>query len=85
MYFLPLLLATVHSILDTLGLSGLDLTLLIVLVIIGLIIIVLIRLFLVLIPAIIVALIVYFLTGGDLFWTGIAFLVVAALSVLAKI
>jgi hypothetical protein len=28
---------------------------------------------------------VYFLTGGDLFWTGIAFLVVALLSILSKI
>jgi hypothetical protein len=28
---------------------------------------------------------VYFLTGGDLFWTGIAFLVVAALSILSKL
>jgi hypothetical protein len=65
--------------------AGLSLTFLIILVIIGLIVIVLIRLFLVLIPAIIVALIVYFLTGGDLFWTGIAFLVVALLSIIAKI
>ena len=60
------------------------LPLLIILVIIGLIIIVLIKLFLVLIPAIIVAAIVYFLTY-DLFWTGIAFLVVALLSLIAKI
>jgi hypothetical protein len=79
------MLAVVHSVLDSLGISGLDLTLLIVLVIIGLVIIVLIKLFIVLIPAVIVALIVYFLTGGDLFWTGIAFLVVAALSILAKL
>ncbi|MGD6852185.1 MAG: hypothetical protein ACQCN6_09025 [Candidatus Bathyarchaeia archaeon] len=85
MYFVPLMLAVVHSVLDSLGISGLDLTLLIVLVIIGLVIIVLIKLFIVLIPAVIVALIVYFLTGGDLFWTGIAFLVVAALSILAKL
>jgi hypothetical protein len=28
---------------------------------------------------------VYFLTGGDLFWTGIAFLVVALLSLLSRI
>ena len=84
MYSTPVLLAIVHSILDSLGLTGLDLTFLIILVIIGLVIIVLIRLFLVLIPAIIVALIVYFLTY-DLFWTGVAFLVVAALSILAKL
>jgi len=38
----------------------------------------------VLIPAILVAIVVYFLTG-DLFWTGIAFLVVAALSILSKL
>jgi hypothetical protein len=50
-----------------------------------LIIIVLIKLFVVLIPAILVAVVVYFLTGGDLFWTGIAFLIVAALSVLSKL
>jgi hypothetical protein len=28
---------------------------------------------------------VYFLTGGDLLWTGVAFLVVALLSILSKI
>ena len=72
-------------ILSTLGSLGLDLTALVILVIIGLVIIILIKLFLVLIPAILVAIVVYFLTGGDLFWTGIAFLVVAALSVLAKL
>ena len=72
-------------ILSILGSLGLDLTALVILVIIGLVIIILIKLFLVLIPAILVAIVVYFLTGGDLFWTGIAFLVVAALSVLAKL
>ena len=80
-----LLMAVIYSILDSLGLAGFDLTFLIILIIIGLVIIVLIRLFLVLIPAILVAIVVYFLTGGDLFWTGIAFLVVAALSVLSKL
>jgi hypothetical protein len=78
-------LSIIYSILSSLGLGGFDLTALIVLVIIGLIIIVLIKLFLVLIPAILVAIVVYFLTSGDLFWTGIAFLVVAALSILAKL
>jgi hypothetical protein len=68
-----------------LGSFAFDLTALIILVIIGLIIIVFIKLFLVLIPAILIALLVYFLTGGDLFWTGIAFLIVAALSLLAKL
>lgn len=78
-------MATVLSILDSLGLGNIDWVFLLILVIIGLIIIVLIRLFRVLIPAILIAIVVYFLTGGDLFWTGIAFLVVAALSVLAKL
>jgi membrane protein YdbS with pleckstrin-like domain len=72
------------SVLSSLGLEGFGIPLLIVLVIIGLIVIILIKLFLVLIPAIIVALIVYFLTG-DLFWTGVAFLIVALLSIIAKI
>jgi hypothetical protein len=79
------LLSIVYSILSSLGLGGFDLTLLIILIIIGLVIIILIKLFLVLIPAVLVAVVVYFLTGGDLFWTGVAFLVVAALSILSKL
>lgn len=75
----------VMSILDSIGLGGVDWVFLLVLVIIGLVIIVLIKLFLVLIPAILVALLVWFLTGGDLFWTGIAFVVVALLSIIAKV
>jgi len=75
----------VMSILDSLGLGNIDWVFLLILVIIGLVIIVLIRLFLVLIPAILVAILVWFLTGGDLFWTGVAFLVVALLSIIAKI
>jgi hypothetical protein len=71
-------------VLSILGSLGLDLTALVVLIIIGIAIIVLIKLFLVLIPAIIVAAIVYFFTG-DLFWTGIAFLVVAGLSLISKL
>ena len=71
-------------VLSILGSLGLDLTVLVILVIIGLVIIILVKLFLVLIPAILVAVVVYFLTG-DLFWAGIAFLVVAALSVLSKL
>ena len=78
------LMAFIYSVLSSLGLGGFDIGFLIILVIIGVIIIVLIRIFLVLIPAILVAIVVYFLTG-DLFWTGIAFLVVAALSILAKL
>jgi hypothetical protein len=80
-----ILMTLIYSILSSLGLGGFDIGFLIVLVIIGLIIIILIKLFLVLIPAILVAVVVYFLTGGDLFWTGIAFLVVAALSILSRI
>ena len=79
--FLPI----ICSVLSSLGLGAISIPFLIILVIIGLIIIILIKLFLILIPAIIVAAIVYFLTGGDLFWTGIAFLVVALLSLLSKI
>jgi hypothetical protein len=79
--FLPI----IYSVLSSLGLGAISIPFLIVLVIIGLIIIILIKLFLVLIPAIIVAAIVYFLTGGDLLWTGVAFLVVALLSILSKI
>ena len=67
-----------------LGFGWLGLTFLIILVIIGIVVILLVRLFLVLIPAIIVALIVYFITY-DLFWTAIAFLVVALLSLIARI
>ncbi|MGO8806618.1 MAG: hypothetical protein ACLQO7_08475 [Candidatus Bathyarchaeia archaeon] len=82
--FSVLFLTMIYSILSSLGLAWLSLPLLIVLVVIGLIIIILIKLFLVLIPAIIVAAIVYFFTG-DLLWTGIAFLVVALLSIAARI
>lgn len=78
------LLPIIYSVLSSIGLGGFDIGFLIVLLVIGLIIIILIKLFLVLIPAIIVAAIVYFVTG-DLFWTGIAFLVVALLSIIAKI
>lgn len=77
-------LAIAYSVLDSLGLTGFDIALFIILIIIGIIIIVLIKLFLVLIPAILVAIVVWLLTG-DLFWAGIAFLVVAALSILAKL
>ncbi len=78
--FLPIL----YSVLSSLGLGWLNLPLLVILIIIGLIIIILIKLFLVLIPAIIVAAVVWFLTG-DLFWAGIAFVVVALLSIIAKL
>jgi hypothetical protein len=78
------LMVVIYSILSSLGLGGFDFYFLMILIIIGLVIIVLIKLFLVLIPAILVAVVVYFLTG-DLFWTGIAFLVVAALSLLSRL
>jgi hypothetical protein len=74
-----------YSVLDSLGLGSIDWVFLLILVVIGLVIIVLLKLFLVLIPAILVAIVVWFLTGGDLFWTGVAFLVVAALSIIAKL
>jgi hypothetical protein len=70
---------------SVLGSFSLNLTALIILVIIALIIVALIKLFLILIPAVLVAIVVYFLTGGDLFWTGIAFLVVALLSLISRI
>lgn len=68
-----------------LGSFTLDLVALIILVVIGLIIIAAIKLFLVLIPAVLVAIIVYLLTAGDLFWTGVAFLIVAALAIIARL
>jgi hypothetical protein len=58
---------------------------LVVLVIIGIIIILLIRLLLILIPAVLLAIVVWFLTNGSLFWAGITFLVIAALSILKKL
>ena len=72
-------------VLSLLGNLGLDITALVILVIIGLVIILLIKLFIALIPAILAAIIVYFLTSGDLFWAGIAFLIVAMLSLLSKL
>jgi hypothetical protein len=61
-----------------------DIMALVVLVIIGIIIILLIRLLLILIPAALLALVVWFFTGS-LFWAGIIFLAVAALSLLKKL
>jgi hypothetical protein len=82
---LPFVMAIVYSVLESLGLGNIDWVFLLILVVIGLVIIVLLKLFLVLIPAVLIAIVVYFLTGGDLFWTGIAFLVVAALSLISKL
>jgi hypothetical protein len=61
-----------------------DIISLVLLVIIGIIIILLIRLLLMLIPAVLLALVVWFFTGS-LFWAGITFLIVAALSLLKKL
>jgi len=60
-----------------------DIATLIILVIIGIIIILLIRLILMLIPAVLIGFVVWLLTGS-LFWAGVAFFVIAALSLLRK-
>jgi hypothetical protein len=80
-----LILALIYAVLDIFdSILQFDIMALVVLVIIGIIIILLIRLFLMLIPAVLLALVVWFFTGS-LFWAGITFLVVAALSLLKKI
>ncbi len=61
-----------------------DLILVIILVIIGIVIIALVAFFIVLLPAILLAVVVYFLTGS-IFWAGVVFLIIAALSLLRKI
>ena len=61
-----------------------DIIALVVLVIVGIIIIMLIRLLIMLIPAMLLALVVWFFTG-QLFWAGITFLAIAALSILKKL
>jgi len=62
-----------------------DLALLLLLVIVGIVIIVLIaKILLFVLPAAIIAAIVWFLTGGSLFWAGVAFLVVAFISLLRR-
>jgi hypothetical protein len=76
-------MAMVFSVLSDLGITGFDIVFFIILIIIGLIIILFIRIFLVLIPAVLIAIVVWLLTG-DLFWAGIAFLIVAALSIFAR-
>jgi hypothetical protein len=81
---LALFMTLVFSVLSDLGITGFDIVFFIILIIIGLIIVLLIRVFLVLIPAVLIAIVVWLLTG-DLFWAGIAFLVVAALSFLARL
>lgn len=61
-----------------------DIIALVALVIIGVIIILLIKLLIMLIPAILLAFIVLFFTGS-LFWAGITFLLIAALSILKRL
>lgn len=57
---------------------------LIVLVLIGVIVIALIGTFLFLLPAIIIAAIVWFITGGNNLLTGVAFLAVALVSLVKR-
>jgi len=58
---------------------------LLILLIIGLIIIVVVaKVLLFFLPAALIAVVVWFLTGFSLFWAGVAFLVVAFLSILKK-
>jgi membrane protein implicated in regulation of membrane protease activity len=61
---------------DIIGLIGL--------VVIGLVLIAVSRLLVILIPAALVAFIVWFLTRNT-WWTGVAFLIVAALSIVKKL
>jgi len=61
-----------------------DTTLTLILIIVGIIIIILVKILLFFIPAIFVAFLVCFFTGS-IFWAGIAFLVVAALSLLGRL
>lgn len=63
---------------------GYDLMGLIGLIILGLVIIFIVRLVLVLIPAAVVSFVVWWLTGST-WWAGLAFLIVAALSILKKL
>jgi len=64
---------------------GYDLLGLIGLIILALVIVFVIRMILILIPAAIVAFVVWFITDGNLWLTGVAFLVVAALSIPKKL
>jgi hypothetical protein len=80
-----LTMAVIYAVLGIFdSITQFDIMALVVLVIIGIIIILLIRLLLMLIPAVLLALVVWFFTG-NLFWAGITFLVVAALSLLKKL
>jgi hypothetical protein len=78
------IMALIYAVLGIFDSLQFDIIALVVLVIIGIIIILLIRLLLILIPAVLLALVVWFFTGS-LFWAGITFLVIAALSILKKL
>ena len=67
-----------------LSMFGYDLVGLIGLILLGLVIIFIIRLVIVLIPAAVVAFVVWYLTQST-WWAGLAFLVIAALSILKKL
>ena len=83
---MDLIMAVIYAVIGIFdSIPQFDIIALVVLVIIGIIIILLIRLLLMLIPAVLLALVVWFLTGGSLFWAGITFLVIAALSILKKL
>jgi hypothetical protein len=78
------IMALIYAVLGIFDSLQFDIIALVVLVIIGIIIILLIRLLLILIPAVLLAIVVWFFTGS-LFWAGITFLVIAALSILKKL
>ena len=82
---MDLIMALIYSVLGIFdSIPQFDIAALVILVIIGIIIILLIRLLLILIPAVLLAIVVWFFTGS-LFWAGITFLVIAALSILKKL
>ena len=63
-----------------------DLIIFAVLIIIGILVLVfVIKLIFMFLPAIIVAAIVWWLTGYSLFWAGVAFLIIAVLSIIRKL
>jgi membrane protein implicated in regulation of membrane protease activity len=64
------------------GLTG-ELIIVIIILILGLIIIAVLRALLFLLPAAIVAVVIWFLTG-NLTWAAVAFLIIAALSILKR-
>lgn len=74
-----------QSVLQIFGLSFLaEIFLLLILLVIGIVIIIIIaKVLLFVLPAVIVAAVVWFLTG-KLFWAGVAFLVIAFLSILRR-